>query len=86
MFRLGWWAVHRQPYVSGWEEGKKFKHAGIILLHHVQDNFYVVTSVHTTDPLNNPDKIVTMFYMNDKKLHKQIMKVLDDSKWSQVFK
>ena len=21
MFRQGWWAVHRQPQVSGWEEG-----------------------------------------------------------------
>ena len=49
-------------------------------------NFYVVTSVHAADPLNNPDKIVTMFYMNDAKFHDQILKALSDSKSVEVFK
>ena len=69
------------PYLKFLQNGRvNFNYA------YIHNNFYVITSIHTTDPLNNPDKIVTMFYMNDKKLHKQIMKVLDDSKWSQVFK
>ena len=48
-------------------------------------NFYVITSIPNNDPLNNPDKIVTMFYMNDTKFEKQIMKALSDSK-SVVYK
>ena len=51
MFRQGWWAVHRLPYVGGEEEGGKFKHAWIFL-HHAVIFYACILHVNTHYQIN----------------------------------